>query len=88
MVRKEMIFYGGVQGVGFRYTAYHIANSIGLTGFVHNEWDGSVKAQLQGDEEAIDLFLDKIGRGRYISIDRIEQRDMPIDEDERTFRIE
>ena len=44
MIRQAMTFYGDVQGVGFRYTAYHIANSLGLTGYVHNEWDGTVTA--------------------------------------------
>lgn len=88
MIRQAMTFYGDVQGVGFRYTAYHIANSLGLTGYVHNEWDGTVTAQVQGDRETIDLFLTQIGRGRYISIDRIDKVDMQVDEDERTFRIE
>ena len=88
MIRQAMTFYGDVQGVGFRYTAYHIANSLGLTGYVHNEWDGTVTAQVQGDREAIDLFLSQIGRGRYINIDRIDKKDIPLDEDERTFRIE
>jgi acylphosphatase len=88
MIRQAMTFYGDVQGVGFRYTAYHIANSLGLTGYVHNEWDGTVTAQVQGDSETIDLFLSQIGRGRYINIDRIDKKDIPLDEDERTFRIE
>ena len=88
MIRQAMTFYGDVQGVGFRYTAYHIANSLGLTGYVHNEWDGSVTAQVQGEREEIDLFLAQIGRGRYINIERIEQQNIPVDEDERTFRIE
>ncbi|SHI11867.1 acylphosphatase [Butyrivibrio fibrisolvens DSM 3071] len=88
MIRQAMTFYGDVQGVGFRYTAYHIANSLGLTGYVHNEWDGSVTAQVQGEREEIDLFLAQIGRGRYINIERIEQKNIPLDEDERTFRIE
>ena len=33
-VRKRMTFYGRVQGVGFRYTAKHLAHSLGLTGWV------------------------------------------------------
>ena len=41
-VRKRIIFYGDVQGVGFRYRALHAANFLGITGWVRNEWDGSV----------------------------------------------
>ena len=41
-VRKRIIFHGRVQGVGFRFTAKHLANSLGLTGWVQNEYDGTV----------------------------------------------
>ena len=41
-VRKHIIFHGRVQGVGFRYTAKYLAQSLGLTGWVANEWDGTV----------------------------------------------
>ena len=41
-IRKRIIFHGRVQGVGFRYTAKHLANSLGITGWVKNEWDGTV----------------------------------------------
>lgn len=88
MIRQHITFYGDVQGVGFRYTAYHIANSSGLTGYVHNEWDGTVTAEVQGERDKINLFLDQIGKGRYISIDHIDQKEIPLDEDERSFRIE
>ena len=36
-VRKRIIFRGRVQGVGFRYTAKYLAQSLGLTGWVRNE---------------------------------------------------
>lgn len=36
-VRKFLTFTGRVQGVGFRYTAEYLAQSIGLTGWVRNE---------------------------------------------------
>ena len=41
-VRKHMIFHGRVQGVGFRYTAKYLARSMNLTGWVKNEYDGTV----------------------------------------------
>ena len=37
IVRKHIIFYGYVQGVGFRYRARHAADLYGCTGWVRNE---------------------------------------------------
>ena len=39
-VRKHIYFSGRVQGVGFRYRSYYIAQSLGVTGWVTNLWDG------------------------------------------------
>ena len=46
-VRQRLRFTGRVQGVGLRYTASHAANALGLTGWVYNEWDGSVIMEVQ-----------------------------------------
>ncbi|MEE1157945.1 MAG: acylphosphatase, partial [Atopobiaceae bacterium] len=42
MRRLSLRFEGEVQGVGFRWTSRRLAQEIGLTGWVRNEWDGSV----------------------------------------------
>ena len=68
-VRKFLTFTGRVQGVGFRYTAEYLAQSIGLTGWVRNEWDGSVAMEVQGTEEQIDLLIKKL-RIRTVHPDR------------------
>ena len=52
-VRKHMIFHGRVQGVGFRYTAKYLARSMNLTGWVKNEYDGTVVMEVQGSETLI-----------------------------------
>ena len=57
MIRKRIVFYGWVQGVGFRYRALHAADLIGATGWVRNEFDGSVTMEIQGTEEQIDGVL-------------------------------
>ena len=53
IVRKHMRFTGRVQGVGFRYRAKYAANGMGITGWVRNEWDGSVEMEAQGTEKQI-----------------------------------
>ena len=57
MTRKHIVFYGWVQGVGFRYRARHTADLYGCTGWVRNEYDGSVSMEIQGEEENIDNWI-------------------------------
>jgi acylphosphatase len=54
---KHVIFSGHVQGVGFRYTAHHIARRYDVTGFVRNVPDGTVEMLLQGPAEEVDTCL-------------------------------
>lgn len=49
MIRKHLTFTGRVQGVGFRYRAHSIAASLGLTGYVKNNYNGTVEAEVQGE---------------------------------------
>ena len=71
MIRKHIRFWGRVQGVGFRYRAYHAANSVGATGWVRNEYDGSVTMEIQGTEEQIDQVILMIEKGRFVRIEKI-----------------
>ncbi|MCR5598489.1 MAG: acylphosphatase [Lachnospiraceae bacterium] len=47
MIRKHIIFYGRVQGVGFRYRAGMGAHEAGGTGWARNEYDGSVSMEMK-----------------------------------------
>ena len=85
-VRKHITFYGCVQGVGFRYRARHAAQLYGCTGWVRNEWDGSVTMEIQGTEEAIDKVIQVIEAGRYVKIENMDSRTIPVEPEERGFR--
>ena len=85
MLRKHIIFYGWVQGDGFRYRARHAAEMYGCTGWVRNEWDGSVTMEIQGTEEAIDNVILAIKRGRYVKIENMDSRTIPVESEERGF---
>ncbi len=87
MIRRHIIFTGYVQGVGFRYRARHAANLYACTGWVRNEWDGSVTMEIQGEAVNIDRVIRAIQAGRYIEIETIDSRQIPL-EDERGFRTE
>ena len=86
--RKHITFTGYVQGVGFRWRARQAANLYGCTGWVRNEWDGSVTMEIQGSEKEIDLVLRAINAGRYIEIDNMDAKTIAVDPDERGFRTE
>ena len=81
MVRKKIKFHGWVQGVGFRYRAREAAELYGCTGWVKNEYDGSVTMEIQGSEEQIGQVISAIERGRFIRIEDIEAKTIPVDPD-------
>ena len=87
-IRRRFVFYGRVQGVGFRYHASHKARSLGITGWVRNEYDGSVTLEAQGPEECLDMLLAHLMNDRYIGIDDYTCEALPVDENEWTFGVE
>ena len=87
LIRKHIVFYGWVQGVGFRYRASHAASNFGCTGWVKNEANGSVSMEIQGSETQIDQVIMAIERGRFIRIENMEVKSLPVDEEERNFRV-
>ena len=86
IIRKHIIFYGSVQGVGFRYRARHAANLYGCTGWVKNEWDGSVSMEIQGEEAQIDRVILAIESGRFVQIENLDVKTIPVIEHDYGFR--
>ena len=85
LLRKRLVFRGRVQGVGFRWRARAAAHNAGATGWVRNNFDGSVTMELQGDEAQIDRVVQSLDRARYIRIESLEARRIPVDPEERGF---
>jgi acylphosphatase len=86
MIRKRIVFTGWVQGVGFRYRARRAADLLGVTGWVRNEYDGSVTMEIQGTEEQIDEVILAIGRGHYVKIENMDIETLPVIPGEHDFR--
>ncbi|MBR3102283.1 MAG: acylphosphatase [Lachnospiraceae bacterium] len=84
--RKHIVFYGSVQGVGFWYRARQAAGLVGCTGWVRNEWDGSVSMEIQGMESAIDQVILAIERGHYVHIENMDVKELDPLEEEQGFR--
>lgn len=85
IIRRHIRFYGWVQGVGFRYRARYAADAAGATGWVKNEYDGSVTMEIQGTEEQIDQVILALERGSYIRIENMDVQTIPVLAEERGF---
>ena len=64
---------GRVQGVGFRNFTQRRARRLGLTGWVRNEPDGSVRLEAEGPREALDDLVEAVHQGpRMAVVDDVE----------------
>ena len=61
MIRRDVIYTGRVQGVGFRWTTNQIAKDFDVVGTVENRNDGSVYLVVEGLEGEVDAFMKAIG---------------------------
>ncbi len=86
-VRRHIVFHGRVQGVGFRYTAKYLAQSLELTGWVRNEYDGTVTLEVQGRDTLINKMLVGLNHDRFISIDWMDTEDIALEEGEKSFSV-
>jgi acylphosphatase len=57
VARLEATVRGQVQGVGFRYFVRRRARHLGVTGWVANEPDGTVRCVAEGPPETLDELL-------------------------------
>lgn len=85
-IRKRIVFHGRVQGVGFRYTAKYLAQSLKLTGWVKNEYDGTVVMEVQGREPVIFRLMEGLNRNMFIDISWIDSQNIPV-ETENNFYV-
>lgn len=64
---------GMVQGVFFRVSTQRAAESFGVCGIVRNEPDGSVYIEAEGDDDAVERFLDWCRKGpSRARVDRLD----------------
>ena len=62
-VRRRAIVSGVVQGVGFRWSARTVAQSLGVTGFARNLVDATVAVEAEGSAGAVDTFVEWLRHG-------------------------
>ena len=62
-MKKHMLIFGKVQGVGFRYWLYEKAIKKNIRGWVKNKITGEVEALLIGNDEDVDDVIKQCERG-------------------------
>lgn len=86
---KHFIFFGKVQGVGFRFTVCNAAKHNRLTGWVRNLPDGTVEMLAKGPKKDIDNCISKIEKYYRTNITHITSNkitnNMPYDGFEITY---
>ena len=86
-IRKEFHFEGNVQNIGFRFEVQSHAMPLSITGYAKNNDDGSVTAQLQGNEKNINKVIKSLQSIDRIQIDSITEKEIPLDYYENDFSI-
>lgn len=55
-IRRQVLYSGRVQGVGFRFTTFDVARRFEVTGYVRNLPDGRVELVAEGEAGELDRF--------------------------------
>ncbi|MFT4639711.1 MAG: acylphosphatase [Verrucomicrobiales bacterium] len=74
MSTKQILYYGEVQAVGFRYAIAHEAMHYDVKGEVQNCSDGAIRVKVTGDDDEVDDFLKAVREGRFS--DNIEEEEI------------
>ena len=61
--RVRVVASGFVQAVGFRAAARSRADSLGVAGWVRNNPDGTVEAELEGPADRVEALVDWFRHG-------------------------
>lgn len=88
LIRRAATVTGRVQGVSFRYHADRQALRLGLTGWIRNAEDGSVRLEIQGRPEDVEAMLGWVGTGPPgARVDDVAVSELEPRPGEETFRI-
>ncbi|NLO91859.1 MAG: acylphosphatase [Elusimicrobia bacterium] len=88
MKRLQLLISGRVQGVGFRWFVRETATSVGASGWVKNESDGTVSAEAQAPEEILEELLRQLHAGNgWARVKEIRAAALPVSDNETGFEI-
>ena len=86
---KQFVVRGRVQGVGFRWFVEREAKTLGISGWVRNNSDGSVQVLATGTRDQLFGLRSRLQQGpRAARVDDVEELDAKPVPGLNTFRIE
>ncbi len=85
--RWRIIFFGKVQHVGFRYTAYYLARELYLTGWVRNLPDGRVLLEAQGGVSRVRKLVLQLKSQPHIHCEHMQIEEIPLLPHDRGFTV-
>ncbi len=85
--RLRIRYTGRVQGVGFRAMTRAVARSFAVTGWVRNEPDGAVTAEIQGDPAEIEKTKQTLASEMARNITGFDETEIPPARGETAFEI-
>ncbi|MGH2997114.1 MAG: acylphosphatase [Gaiellaceae bacterium] len=72
-MRRRVVVHGFVQGIFFRDTTRRLAEQHGVSGWVRNNWDGTVEAVFEGEPAAVERLVAFAHEGpRGAVVERVE----------------
>ena len=75
----QIRIYGKVQGVWYRASTERQAKTLGLTGFVRNEPDGSVYVEAEGEISGLQKLVDWCKEGPpFAQVKKVEFEEIPV----------
>lgn len=78
MTTVKIQIYGRVQGVFFRSEARKMADKLQITGWIRNNPDGSVTALAQGEDDAVNNFIEWCGKGpSFAKVEKVKTTKTP-----------
>ena len=88
-IRRAATVRGRVQGVSFRWYTREQAVRLGVSGWVRNDPDGTVRLEVQGAPDAVEALLRWAHHGPgHAQVSSVEVTDRAVSADEDGFRIE
>ena len=87
-MKKHLLIYGKVQGVGFRYWLYMKAIEKNIYGWVRNITTGEVEALLIGNDEDVNNVIKLCEKGPFSSeVTQVKIQDYQQDYSKKSFVV-